>query len=274
MIRLNKKNGEICTMSYATILLDIQDGVATLTLNRPEKLNSFSSLMHKELRDVQPDLEGDNVRCILITGAGRAFGAGADLSDTGDAENPRLSAGEALEKQYNPLILFLRELDKPVICAVNGLAAGASMSLALAGDITLAARSAYFLQAFCHIGLIPDAGSTFFLPRLVGSGKAMGMAMLGDKISAEDAEKMGLIWKVYEDDELMEAAEALAKRLAAGPTRGYALIKKAMNASLGNSLKDQLIVERDFQQVAHETEDFKEGVAAFMEKRPAKFQGR
>lgn len=261
-------------MSYSTILLDIQDGVAKLTLNRPEKLNSFSALMHRELKDTQPELESNSVRCVLITGAGRAFGAGADLSDTGDAENPRLAAGAALEKQYNPLILFLRELDKPVICAVNGLAAGASMSLALAGDITLAARSAYFLQAFCHIGLIPDAGSTFFLPRLVGSGKAMGMAMLGDKISAADAEKMGLIWKVCEDDELMDTAQELAKRMASGPTKGYALIKKAMNASLSNDLKAQLDVERDFQQIAHETDDFQEGVTAFMEKRPAKFQGR
>jgi 2-(1,2-epoxy-1,2-dihydrophenyl)acetyl-CoA isomerase len=260
-------------MSYSTILLDIQEGVAKLTLNRPKKLNSFSALMHRELKDIRPELESDEVRCILITGAGRAFGAGADLSDEGDADNPRLTAGEALEKQYNPLILFLRELDKPVIAAVNGLAAGASMSLALASDIVLAARSAYFLQAFCHIGLVPDAGSTYFLPRLVGSGKAMGLAMLGDKITAEDAEKMGLIWKVYEDDDLMEAAESLAKRMASGPTKGYALIKKAMNASLGNDLKAQLDVERDFQQIAHHTEDFQEGVAAFMEKRPAKFKG-
>ncbi|WP_288900514.1 enoyl-CoA hydratase-related protein [uncultured Sneathiella sp.] len=260
-------------MTYATIKFDIKDGVARITLNRPDKLNSFSDEMHEELRSIMPVLEGDDVRAVLITGEGRAFGAGADLSSS-SASGGVLDAGETLEKNYNPLILFVRNLEKPVIAAVNGIAAGASMSLALSCDIVLAAKSAYFLQAFCHIGLVPDAGSTYFLPRLVGSGKAMGLAMLGDKLPAEEAEKMGLIWKTYEDDELMPAAEALAAKLAAGPTKGYAYIKQTMNASLANDLEAQLKVERDFQQKASRTEDFIEGVSAFLGKRKANFKGR
>ncbi|MEP3245802.1 MAG: enoyl-CoA hydratase-related protein [Sneathiella sp.] len=254
---------------YKTIKLDIQQNVATITLNRPDKLNSFSEEMHAELRTIMPVLSGDDIRCVLITGEGRAFGAGADLGEGGAGD-----AGETLEKNYNPLILYLRNLDKPVISAVNGLAAGASMSLALAADLCFAARSAYFLQAFCHIGLIPDAGSTYFLPRLVGSGKAMGLAMLGDKIPAEEAEKMGLIWKVCDDDSLMQEASDLARKLAAGPTKGLAMIKQAMNVSLDNTLEQQLDVERDLQSAASKTADFAEGVAAFTEKRTAKFSGR
>jgi 2-(1,2-epoxy-1,2-dihydrophenyl)acetyl-CoA isomerase len=260
-------------MTYATIKFDIKDGVAAITLNRPDKLNSFSDEMHEELRSIMPQLESDDVRAVLITGEGRAFGAGADLSSS-SASGGGLDAGETLEKNYNPLILFVRNLNKPVVAAVNGIAAGASMSLALSCDIVLAAKSAYFLQAFCHIGLVPDAGSTYFLPRLVGSGKAMGLAMLGDKLPADEAEKMGLIWKTYEDDELMPAAETLAAKLAAGPTMGYAYIKQAMNASLVNNLEAQLKVERDLQQKASGTEDFYEGVSAFLGKRKANFKGK
>lgn len=261
-------------MTYKTIKFNIQNGVATITLDRPEKLNSFSDQMHEELRQVMPILKSDEVRSVLITGNGRAFGAGADLTD-GDPDDPaKVDTASMLEKNYNPLIRFIRELEKPVISAVNGLAAGASMSLALAADICFAAKSAYFLQAFCHIGLIPDAGSTYFLPRLVGSGKAMGLAMLGDKISAEDAEKMGLIWKVCEDDVLMDEANALATRLAKGPTKGLGMIKKAMNASLSNDLNAQLDVERDLQSAASKTDDFAEGVNAFIAKRKANFTGK
>ncbi len=260
-------------MAFETIIFDITDGVATITLNRPEKMNSFSEKMHEELRAVMPDLESDAVRAVLITGSGKAFGAGADLTEASPSEGA-FDAGETLERNYNPLILFLRNLEKPVISAVNGVAAGASMSLALAADICFAARSAYFLQAFCHIGLIPDAGSTYFLPRLAGSGKAMGLAMLGDKIPADDAEKLGLIWKVVDDEELMPTATALAAKLAKGPTKGLGKIKKAMNASLINDLPTQLNVERDLQREAAQSEDFIEGVMAFAQKRKPQFKGK
>lgn len=261
-------------MDFETILFDVSDGVATITLNRPDKMNSFSEQMHAELREVMPVLTGDTVRAVLITGSDRAFGAGADLNESAPTDGGTFDAGDTLERNYNPLILFLRNLEKPVISAVNGVAAGASMSLALAADICYAAKSSYFLQAFCHIGLIPDAGSTYFLPRLVGSGKAMGLAMLGDKIPAEDAEKLGLIWKVVDDEQLLTEAGALAARLAKGPTKGLGLIKKAMNASLVNDLPTQLNVERDLQREAAQTSDFAEGVSAFAQKRKPEFKGK
>ena len=261
-------------MDFETILFDVSDGVATITLNRPDKMNSFSEQMHAELREIMPVLEGETVRAVLITGSGRAFGAGADLTEASTSSDGAFDAGDTLERNYNPLILFLRDLEKPVISAVNGVAAGASMSLALAADICYAAKSAYFLQAFCHIGLIPDAGSTYFLPRLAGSGKAMGLAMLGDKIPADDAEKLGLIWKVVADEDLLTEAGALAARLAKGPTKGLGLIKKAMNASLVNDLPTQLGVERDLQREAAQTSDFAEGVSAFAQKRKPDFKGK
>lgn len=260
-------------MAYETILFDVADGVATITLNRPEKMNTFSEQMHADLKSIMPELSKDEIRAVLITGAGRAFGAGADLTESDPTDPDKFDAGETLEKNYNPLILFLRNLDKPVISAVNGPAAGASVSLALAADICLAAKSSYFLQAFCHIGLVPDAGGTYFLPRLVGSAKAMGLALLGDKIPAEEAERLGLIWKVIDDDQLMIEANSLALRLAKGPTKGLAMIKQAMNASLGNTLEEQLDVERDLQRKAAKTADFIEGVTAFSEKRKPNFTG-
>jgi 2-(1,2-epoxy-1,2-dihydrophenyl)acetyl-CoA isomerase len=261
-------------MTYATIRFEVADQVATLTLNRPDKLNSFTAEMHAELKDAlggvaTPDA---GVRALLITGAGRGFCAGQDLSQRSGPVVPDL--GETIEKQFNPLIRTLRTLEVPVIGAVNGVAAGAGMSLALACDITLAARSASFLQAFAKIGLIPDAGSTFFLPRLVGEARARGLAMLADKISAEQAAAWGLIWKVLDDDQLMPEATALARHLAAQPTRGLALIKQAFNRSAGNDLDRQLDVERDLQRIAGRTEDYREGVAAFFEKRAPRFKGR
>ncbi len=261
-------------MTYATIRFEVADQVATLTLNRPDKLNSFTAEMHAELKDALGGVvaTGSGVRALLITGAGRGFCAGQDLSQRSGPVVPDL--GETIEKQFNPLIRTLRALEIPVIGAVNGTAAGAGMSLALACDITLAARSATFLQAFAKIGLIPDAGSTFFLPRLVGDARARGLAMLADKISAEQAAAWGLIWKVVEDDQLMPEATALARHLATQPTQGLALIKQALNQSAANDLDGQLDVERDLQRIAGRTEDYREGVAAFFDKRPPRFKGR
>ena len=261
-------------MTYATIRFEVAEQVATLTLNRPDKLNSFTAEMHAELKDAiaRASTASSGVRALLITGAGRGFCAGQDLSQRAGPVAPDL--GETIEKQFNPLIRSLRALEVPVIGAVNGVAAGAGASLAMACDITLAARSASFLQAFAKIGLIPDAGSTFFLPRLVGEARARGLALLADKISAEQAAAWGLIWKVVDDGQLMPEATALARHLATQPTRGLALIKQALNRSAANDLDRQLDVERDLQRMAGKTEDYREGVAAFLEKRPPRFKGR
>jgi 2-(1,2-epoxy-1,2-dihydrophenyl)acetyl-CoA isomerase len=263
-------------MSYANILLEIKDGVATLTLNRPDKLNSFTTEMHREVREAVRTVAADaTVRCLLLTGAGRGFCAGQDLSDRAvapGAERPDL--GESLDKFYNPLIQALRALEKPVVCAVNGVAAGAGANIAFAADIVLAARSASFVQAFCKIGLVPDSGGTWTLPRLVGMARATALAMLGDKVSAEQAEAWGMIWKCVDDTRLTETAEGLARHLASQPTRGLALIKRAIQASATNTLDQQLDLERDLQRLAGRTQDYREGVAAFIEKRAPRFEGR
>jgi 2-(1,2-epoxy-1,2-dihydrophenyl)acetyl-CoA isomerase len=263
-------------MSDSCILFDASGGVATITLNRPDKLNSFNEAMHVELRDAVSRCEADAaIRAVLVTGAGRGFCAGQDLSDRNLGDNaPAPDLGDALGRNYNPLVKRLRALPKPVVCAVNGVAAGAGANFALACDIVLAARSAGFIQAFCKIGLVPDAGGTYALPRLVGQARAMGMAMLGDKISAEQAAEWGLIWKVYDDSDLMVEANTLCAHLATQPTRALALMKQALNASLGHTLDQQLELERSLQRVAGATEDFREGVKAFLEKRPAKFKGK
>ncbi|MBY4677154.1 2-(1,2-epoxy-1,2-dihydrophenyl)acetyl-CoA isomerase PaaG [Marinobacterium arenosum] len=263
-------------MAYQNIEFEITDGVAVLTLNRPDSLNSFNADMHAEVRNALKEVKkSDQVRCLLITGNGRGFCAGQDLSDRNvapGAEMPNL--GESIEKNYNPMIRTINSLEMPVICAVNGVAAGAGANIAFACDIVLAAKSASFIQAFCKIGLVPDSGGTYTLPRLVGQARAMGLAMLGDKIKAEQAEQWGMIWKAVDDEALKDEALALAKQLATQPTKGLALIKRAINASWNNSFDEQLDLERDLQTLAGRTEDYREGVAAFMEKRQPNFKGK
>ncbi|TDF80727.1 2-(1,2-epoxy-1,2-dihydrophenyl)acetyl-CoA isomerase PaaG [Pseudomonas sp. H9] len=263
-------------MNFQHILFAIEDGVATLSLNRPEQLNSFNTLMHTEVREALKQVRTNaDVRVLLITGEGRGFCAGQDLGDRNvapDAAAPDL--GVSIEQFYNPLIRALRDLPLPVICAVNGVAAGAGANIPLACDLVLAARSASFIQAFCKIGLIPDSGGTWTLPRLVGTARAKALMLLGDRLSAEQAEQWGLIYRVVEDAELRNEALKLARQLATQPTYGLALIKRSLNASLSNSFDEQLDLERDLQRLAGRSEDYREGVSAFMAKRTPTFKGR
>jgi 2-(1,2-epoxy-1,2-dihydrophenyl)acetyl-CoA isomerase len=259
---------------YETILFEIADRVATITLNRPDKLNSFTARMHRDLRDAVQEVRESSARALLITGAGRGFCAGQDLSErvmSGDAAN--VDVGSTLEEYYNPLVLGLHALPIPVVCAVNGVAAGAGCNFALAADIVIAARSAKFIEVFSRIGLLPDAGGTYVLPRLVGFARAMALSLLAEPVSAEQAEAWGLIWKCVDDDQLSAEAAKVTAALADGPTRGYALIKQALYASANNSIEQQLGLEAKLQREAGRTADFKEGVRAFLEKRPAKFVG-
>src|SRR6185295_1966938 len=260
----------------APILVSRDSGVVSLTLNRPDKLNAFNPEMHKLLREALEKARDDAaVRAVLLTGSGRGFCAGQDLSERNvSADAAPIDLSVSLGSNYNPLVRRLRALPKPVVCAVNGVAAGAGANIALACDIVLAARSASFVQSFSKLGLVPDSGGTYFLPRLVGSARAMGLALLGERLSAEDAERWGLIWKAVDDDRLVGEATTIAQTLAAGPTKGYGLIKKAMQASAGNSLDSQLDLERDLQREAGFSEDYREGVAAFMQKRKPQFQGK
>lgn len=261
-------------MAYETITLVYADDVATLTLNRPDVLNSLSPTMIQELRDALKEVVGSGARAMLLTGAGRAFCSGADLAGGREMDDQgRVDLGKSIEQRYNPLVRALRDLPLPIVAAVNGPAAGGGASLALACDIVVAAKSAYFLQAFCNIGLIPDVGSTYFLPRLVGTARAKGLALLGERLPAEKAEAWGLIWRCVEDAELMKEAGAIAARLAKGP-KSLGLIKRALDGSLSRDLDGQLDTERDLQRLAGRTEDFFEGVSAFFQKRPAKFKGR
>ena len=258
------------------VLVSFDSGVLRITLNRPDKLNALNPEMHKLLRQaLERAAEEREVRALLLGGAGRGFCAGQDLSerDVSPGAAP-IDLSVSLGSYYNPLVRRLRELPKPVVCAVNGVAAGAGANLALACDIVLAARSASFVQSFARIGLVPDAGGTWILPRLVGSARAMGLALLGEKLSAEQAGEWGLIWKVVDDAKLAEESLSLAKALADGPTKGYGLIKKAMRASSVNSLDAQLELERDLQREAGYSEDYREGVTAFKEKRPPRFKGK
>jgi 2-(1,2-epoxy-1,2-dihydrophenyl)acetyl-CoA isomerase len=259
-----------------SILYEAADSVAVLTLNRPDKLNAFNEAMHAELARALDRIEVDpGIRAVLLTGAGRGFCAGQDLGDrvTAEGDNPP-DLGDTLERLYNPLIRRICRLERPVVCAVNGVAAGAGANLAFNCDIVLAARSAKFIEPFCKLGLVPDAGGTYILPRLVGAVRARGLALLGESVSAEQAEAWGLIWRVVEDERLMDEAMALTRHLATQPTTALALIKRALLASATNSLDAQLDLERDLQREAGRTEDYREGVAAFMAKRPATFKGR
>jgi 2-(1,2-epoxy-1,2-dihydrophenyl)acetyl-CoA isomerase len=256
------------------VLVSTAQGVMTITLNRPEKLNAFVGEMHGLLREAMAQAETDDaVRALLLTGAGRGFCAGQDLSER-DMNDPKLDLGGGLDANYNPFIRRLRALPKPVIAAVNGVAAGAGANVALACDVVLAARSASFIQAFSKIALVPDCGGTWWLPRLAGLQRAMGMALLAERVSAADAERWGLVWKVVDDAKLMDEASALARGLAAGPTHTYGMIKKALYASSGNTLAQQLDLERDFQREVGRHGDYREGVAAFLEKRKPAFKGR
>jgi 2-(1,2-epoxy-1,2-dihydrophenyl)acetyl-CoA isomerase len=259
----------------ASILVAQDAGVLTITLNRPEKLNAFNPEMHERLRAALEQAADDSaVRAVLLTGAGRGFCAGQDLAERDVSGSAPIDLSVSIGSHYNPLVRRLRALAKPVVCAVNGVAAGAGANIALACDLVLAARSASFVQAFARIGLVPDSGGTWFLPRKVGMARAMGLALLGEKLSAEDAERWGLIWKVFDDKDLLPEAKKLAVQLAAGPTKGYALLKKALNASAGNSLEAQLDLERDLQRDAGASEDYREGVSAFKEKRKPTFKGK
>lgn len=257
-----------------TVLVDRRDGWSVLTLNRPDRLNSFNEAMHRALAAALGEIEADaGCRAVLLTGAGRGFCAGQDLNDRATSDQaPDL--GATLDGLYNPLIRRLRALPKPVVCAVNGVAAGAGANIALACDIVLAARSAKFIQSFARIGLVPDSGGTYALPRLVGAARARGLALLAEPLPADKAEEWGLIWKAVDDAALRQEAEALTAHLATQPTQGLALIKQALDASAGNSLDAQLDLERDLQRRAGRTPDYAEGVRAFIEKRPAKFTGR
>jgi 2-(1,2-epoxy-1,2-dihydrophenyl)acetyl-CoA isomerase len=249
-------------------------GVLRITLNRPEKLNAFNPAVLEGLTGAMTRAESEAaIRCVLVTGAGRGFCAGADLNQRDMKSAQPLDLGAMLDKHYNPLVRRMRALPKPIVCAVNGVAAGAGANFALACDIVLAARSASFIQAFVKIGLVPDCGGTYFLPRLAGSQRAMALAMTGDRVSAEDAERWGLIWKCVDDAKLKSESEKLALHLASGPTKSLGLIKNAIYASAGNTLATQLDLERDLQREVGKGSDYREGVTAFLEKRKPSFTG-
>ncbi len=257
-----------------SILLDIAGDIARITLNRPDKLNSFTAAMHGRLAAALDQVEAARTRVLVVTGAGRGFCAGQDLSDRAAAPGAApVDLGHTIETYYNPLVRRLRALAMPVIVGVNGVAAGAGANIALAGDLVIAARSAKFIQAFCRIGLMPDSGGTWFLPRLVGPARAAGLALLGESLTAAQAAQWGLIWKMVEDDALAGEIDALAAHLAVQPTRALAAIKAALQVSWSNGLDAQLDLERDLQRGLGASADYREGVTAFIEKRKPDFRG-
>jgi 2-(1,2-epoxy-1,2-dihydrophenyl)acetyl-CoA isomerase len=262
-------------MNYETIRFSVDAGVARLTLNRPDKLNSLNAAMHAEIRDALGQLSVAGARVLVLTGAGRGFCAGQDLDDRAvKAGDQAPDLGESIEKNYKPLVLALKKLPLPVIAAVNGVAAGAGANIALACDLVIAAKSAVFIQSFSKLGLVPDSGGTWFLPRLIGPARAAGLTLLGDRLPAEQAAAWGLIWRCVEDAEFSNVVDALAEQVAGAPTVGLARTKQALYESWGRSLEAQLDLERDLQRELGRTADYAEGVAAFREKRTPRFTGR
>lgn len=262
-------------MPFETIQFGVERGIARLTLDRPDKLNSFNTSMHGEVRAVLARVVPEGGRVLVLTGAGRAFCAGQDLADRAVAPGgATVDLADSIERHYKPLVLALRNLPVPVIAAVNGVAAGAGANIALACDLVIAARSASFIQSFCKLGLVPDSGGTWTLPRLVGEARAKGLALLGDKVSAEEAAQWGLIWQCVDDAAFPAAVEALAGRLAEAPTRGLARTKQALQESWERPFAAQLDIERDYQGELGRSADYAEGVAAFTGKRSPVFTGR
>lgn len=263
-------------MQSQTIRYAVEDGVGRITLNRPDRLNSFTAEMHEALAHALDAADADpSVRAILLTGAGRGFCAGQDLSDRAVAPgDAAVDLGETVKKYWAPLVKRLASRDKPIVCAVNGVAAGAGANVAFACDIVIAARSAKFIQSFANIGLIPDTGGTWVLPRIAGQARALGLALTAEPLPAEKAEQWGMIWKCVDDEALEEESMALARKLATGPTRGLAATKHAIRASLLNTLDAELEIERELMRELGFSADYQEGVAAFMEKRKPTFTGR
>jgi len=262
-------------MSYDTIKYSVSEGIAELTFNRPEVYNSLNEQMHKELKEAFKLLKKDSsVRVLIISAIGKAFCAGQDLNDRSvNNSEEKLDLGESIEKKYNPLIKTIYNLEIPVICKVNGVAAGAGVGIALACDFVIAVESASFIQAFCKIGLVPDSGNSFFLPKLIGMARAKQLCMLGDKLSAQTALEYGLISKVYSSNVIDGEVRKLAVHFSTAPTYGLSLIKKALNESMDNTLDEQLELEKNLQRAAGHSNDYKEGVAAFLNKRTPSFQG-
>ena len=259
-------------MAYTTLSFEIEEGLAILTLNRPEAFNAFNALMLDEVRDALKQVVTKPVRALLITGTGKGFCAGQDLAELGDGEG--VDPGAIIDRGLNPAIRAIAHLEIPVVAAVNGVAAGAGIGVALVCDIVYAARSARFVPAFGRLGLVPDGGYTWILPRLIGNARATAMTLLGCELGAAQAVDWGLIWACVDDDNLLPEATTAARRLAAGPTRALGLGKRALTASATHKLDEQLDIERDCQRQAGRSEDFHEGIRAFLEKREPRFQGR
>lgn len=256
----------------SSILFELKESIGFITLNRPDKLNSFNREMALQMQDALDKCKADTVRCVYITGAGKGFSAGQDLAEVVDPNGPGMQ--RILSEHYNPIVKRIRKLEKPVVAAVNGVAAGAGANIALSSDIVVAAQSASFIQAFSKIGLVPDSGGTYTLPRLIGWQKASAIMMLGDKIPAADAEKMGMVYKIFPDESFAAEAMKIAVTLASMPTKGLAFTKQVLCHSFNNTFEDQLHEEDIFQQRAAQTDDYKEGVAAFLEKRKPVFKGK